>query len=447
MLIKNGRIVTPTGIYDAGLAIDDGKIVLIAKASHLPSSDEVLEAKGNFVMPGVIDAHVHFWDPGYTYREDWQTGTMSAAAGGVTTVIEMPTTSPPTITPKAFREKRKIAERKALVDFALHAGATPRTLPYIADLSKEGAASFKMFMAEKVREFDKMDEGLLYEALVKIGAINAVASVHAESELIPYFRKKLREAGRADPIAHLDSRPSIAEIDAIFRALLLAQETKARLHICHLSTARGAKLVWQAKRQGIKVSAETCPQYLLLKRQDYIKLGPYLKVNPPIRTSEDQLALWSALQNDTVDIVATDHCPFPRKEKEVGWENIWDAGTGVPGTETLLPLMTSEGVNKGRIDMVRLSKILCENPARIFGLYPRKGLIAVGADADVTIVDLKQRKKITIEKMHTKGEFTPFEGWEAQGSPTVTLVRGRIVAENGEIVGKSGYGTFVPRIA
>lgn len=444
LIIENGKIVTSTGIYDAGLAIDDGKIVSIAKTSHLPPSDEVIDANGKLLMAGAIDAHVHFWDPGYTYREDWATGTMSAAAGGITTVIEMPTTSPPTITPDAFKEKRKIAERKAFIDFALHAGTTPDTMLHIDNLSKEGAASFKMFIAEKVREFDKMDRGSLYEAFKKISAVNSIASVHAESELVSYLRRKLQEERRTDPVAHLDSRPSIAEIDAIFNVLLLAQETKAHLHICHLSTAKGAELIKLGKEKGIKVSAETCPQYLLFNRNDYTKLGPYLKVNPPVRTSEDQLALWKALQHGTIDIIASDHCPFQNREKEVGWQNIWEAGTGVPGTETLLPLMLSEGVNKGRISMTTLCKLLCENPAKIFGLYPRKGFIAVGADADIVIVNLKQRWKITIGKMHTKGEFTPFEGWEVQGFPTIVLVRGEKVVENGEIVGKSGYGTFIP---
>jgi allantoinase len=444
LIIKNGKIVTSTGIYNAGLAIDNGKIVSIAMTPHLPPSDEVIDAKGNFVMPGVIDAHVHFWDPGYTYREDWATGTMSAAGGGVTTVIEMPTTSPPTITPEAFKAKKEIAKRKAFVDFALHAGVTPATIQHIDDLSKEGAASFKMFMAEKVREFDRMDKGSLYESLTRISAANNVASIHAESELVTYLQRKLQEAGRADPAAHLDSRPDVAEIDAISSAILLARETRARLHICHLSTARGVELIREGKEKGVKVSAETCPQYLLFNKQDYIKLGPYLKVNPPVRTSEDQLALWDALRNCIIEIIASDHCPFLREEKEVGWQNIWEAGTGIPGTETLLPLMLSEGVNKGRISMVTLCKLLCENPAKIFGLYPRKGHIAVGADADIIIVDLKQRRKITIEKMHTKGEFTPFDGWVIQGFPILVLVRGKIIAKDGEIVGKSGYGTFVP---
>jgi allantoinase len=445
LIIKNGKIVTSTGIYnDAGLAIDNGKIVLIAKTPQLPSSDEVINANGNFVMPGVIDAHVHFWDPGYTYREDWATGTMSAAAGGVTTVIEMPTTSPPTITPEAFKAKKEMAEKKAYIDFALHAGVTPATIQYIDDLSREGAASFKMFMSEKIREFDRMDRCSLYEALMKISAVNNVASIHAENELVAYLRRKLQEVGRCDPLAHLDSRPSIAEVDAIFSVILLAEELKARIHICHLSTARGVELIKEGKERGVKVSAETCPHYLLFNKQDYIKFGPYLKVNPPIRTSEDQIALWNALRRGIIEVISSDHCPFPRKEKEVGWQNIWEAGTGIPGTETLLPLMLNEGVNKGRIDMLTLCRLLCENPAKIFGLYPQKGQIAVGADADIVIVNLKQKRKISIEKMHTKGEFTPFEGWEVQGFPILVLVRGKVIAEEGEIVGKSGYGTFVP---
>jgi dihydroorotase (multifunctional complex type) len=403
LLITNGRLVTPNGIYNAGIAIEKGKIVSIAKSS-------------------------------------------TAASGGVTTVIDMPTTSPPTITPETFRSKRKIAQKKALVDFALHAGVTPQTIKHIPELIKEGAVSFKMFIAEKVRQFDNMDKEALYEALKKIGEFEALASFHAESELVPFLRKKLQNAGRVDLVAHLDSRPIQAEIEAIFRILQLAKETKALLHICHMTSAKGTKLVQEAKKKWIKVSAETCPQYLLFKKKDYLKLGPYLKVNPPIRTQEDQIALWSALQNQTIDIVASDHCPFPCEEKEIGWKNIWKAGTGVPGTETLLPLMISEGVNKGLISMQRLCKILCENPARIFGLYPKKGIIKIGSDADLVIIDLKQKKKIRIDNMHTKAEFTPFEGWDITGFPMTTIVRGNIVVDHGNVIGKSGYGVFVPNL-
>lgn len=445
LLIKNGKIVTPNGIFNAGLAVEEGKIISIAKEQHLPSADKVIDAQENFVIPGTIDSHVHFWDPGYTYREDWRTGTMSAASGGVSTVIEMPTTSPPTITPTAFLEKKKNAGRKAYIDFALHAGTTPKTIEHIPALSNEGAASFKMFMAERVREFDNMNEGAIYEALGKIAKCNSVASLHAESELVPFLRKKLQSSGRTDVAAHLDSRPVIAENEAIFRALMLSQETKARVHVCHMTNAVGADLVQEAKSKKTPVSLETCIHYLLFNSEDYLRLGPYLKVNPPVRTKDDQLALWNALQNQTIDTLASDHCPFPLREKEIGWKDIWAAGTGVPGTETLLPLMISEGVNKRRINIQRLCQVLCENPARIFGLYPRKGIIAVGADADVTIVDMKRRSTIKAENMHTKAEFTPFEGWKIKGLPTHTFVRGNMIAEDGQIVGKEGYGKFVSR--
>jgi allantoinase len=447
LLIINGRLVTPKGIFNAGIAIKKGKIVSIAKTSNLPPSDKKIDAHNNFVIPGVIDGHVHFWDPGYTYREDWQSGTMSAASGGVTTVIDMPTTSPPTITPESFIAKRKIAQKKAVVDFALHAGGTPQTIHHISELIKEGATSFKMFIAEKVRQFENMNKKALHEALKEISKHNALASFHAESELVPFLRKKLQDAGRMDIEAHLESRPIQAESEAIIRILQLAEKTKARLHICHMTSAKGAKLVKEAKEKRIKVSAETCPQYLLFNKKYYLKMGPYLKVNPPIRTKEDQIALWKALQNHTVDIVASDHCPFPCKEKEIGWKNIWKAGTGVPGTETLLPLMISEGVNKDLIDIQSLCKILCENPARIFGLYPKKGIIEIGSDADLVIIDLKQKKKITIDNMYTKAEFTPFEGWEITGSPITTIVRGNIIVDHGNIIARSGYGMFIPNSA
>jgi dihydroorotase-like cyclic amidohydrolase len=213
LLIINGRLVTPKGISNSGIAIKKGKIVSIAKSSNLPPSDKKIDAHNNFVIPGVIDGHVHFWDPGYTYREDWQSGTMSAASGGVTTVIDMPTTSPPTITPEAFRDKRKIAQKKAVVDFALHAGATPQTINHIPKLIKEGATSFKMFIAEKVRQFENMNKKALYEALKKIGKYKALASFHAESELVPFLRKKLQNVGRTDHCRRNQGPPAYLSYD------------------------------------------------------------------------------------------------------------------------------------------------------------------------------------------------------------------------------------------
>jgi dihydroorotase len=445
LLVKNGKLVLPTGILAASVAVDSGKIVRIAKNSHLPPAERILDAKGNYVLPGIIDGHVHFWDPGFTSREDWSTGTESAAAGGVTTVIEMPTTSPPTITPSAFKEKKKNAGRKAYVDFALHAGITPETILHIPKLAAQGAASFKMFIAEDVREMVKMDEGSVYEALTCIEQTQSVMSVHAETELVPYLRGKLQQAGRVDILAHPESRPSVAEISAVARMLLLSWQTKAHVHFCHLSTAMAAKFVGRAKRAHVPISAETCPQYLIFNEKDYARLGPYLKVNPPIRTRKNQIALWHALQHGILDTVASDHCPFLRKEKEAGWKNIWEAGAGIPGTETMLPLLITEGVNKGHLDILRLVQLLCENPARIFGLSPRKGQLAVGADADLVIVDMKKEMKINVDNMHTKGEFTPYEGRVVRGVPTVTIVRGSTVCEDGEILERQGYGVFIPR--
>ncbi|MDH5703829.1 MAG: dihydroorotase family protein [Aigarchaeota archaeon] len=429
------------------MAIDEGKIVSIAKDVLLPTADKVIDCKGNLALPGGIDFHVHLMDLGYAYREDWRTGTESAAAGGTTFVVGIGHTNPPSTTRENLKKIVETAKRKAIVDFTVNGSVTSHNLEELPKLADEGVSTFgEIYMAESIPELEMVGDGVLLEAFKIIRDLNCLAGVHAEDwEIISYLTEKLKRAGRKDPLAHPESRPDIAEMEAISRALLLARRTGVRLHIFHLTTKAGIDLIEKAKKSGQDISCEACTHHLLFKTEDMKKYGPYLKCNPPIRSEENRRSLWEGLTRGTIDMVSTDHWPLTKSDKEVGWKNIWKAGAGMPGVETRMPLMFTYGVQRKRISMRTFLRVTSENPAKRLGLYPRKGVIAVGSDADLTVLDLKKKTKIKAEKMHTKCQFTPYEGWEVVGMPSLTLVRGEVVMEGGEIKSKPGYGTYVRR--
>ena len=439
-VIKNGKIVTPYQIFEAGIAVDDGKIVAIAKAPRLPKAEETIDAKGNFILPGVIDAHAHVYDPDYTYREDFVTGTTAAAAGGVTTVIDMPLGKP--VLTRLIREKIGIGERNSLIDFSFHSGMIVKdNMDEIPAVVKLGVKSFKVFTCAPF----KVEDETLGQVMETVAKYHGVLVVHAENDDI-VFREtnKLKEQGKKDPMAHIESRPATAEHKAVNKVITFAKQVGVHVHIAHMTTRRAVELLEKAKASGHKVTAETCPHYLIFTENDMQKLGPYLKMTPPLRSKDDTLALWYGLKLGTVDIVATDHAPGTSEEKEAGWRDVWKAPGGIPGVETLLPLMISEGVNKGLISLQDLCRVLCERPGMIFQLYPRKGVLQLGSDADIAMIDLKKETVISADMLHYKVGWTPYEGMKLKGYPTLTMVRGEVIADHGEIIGHPGYGTFVP---
>jgi allantoinase len=397
LVIKNARIFTNNQLVEGGLAINHGKIVEIAKEEHLPSAESVIDAKRNAVFPGIIDVHVHFREPGRTEREDFKTGTESAACGGITTVIDMPTDVPYTSDASALKGKISSISSKAMVDFALYGGVNPEHIDKITELAESGVVGFKVLMGKSTALYPMFsDDVSLAKCFAEIAKTGLPASVHAETwGIIDYYTEVLKQKGRKDPFSHSEARPAIAEMDAVFRASLLAKELNMKLHIAHMSTAGAAEIVKRAKEQGQSISAETCPHYLLLTAEDMKKLGPYAKMNPPLRSQEDQDSLWNAIADGTIDIISTDHAPQLPEEKESGWEDVWSSKGGLIGVETMLPLILTQ-MNAGRIKLERLVQCMSENPAKLFGLYPQKGVIQVGSDADLTIVDL--RRKSVIEK-------------------------------------------------
>jgi dihydroorotase (multifunctional complex type) len=430
------------GFVEASICIEKEKIVSITKLPSEQHADRVIDAEGNLVLPGMIDMHVHFRDPGSLEREDFETGTRSAAAGGVTTVADMPNTTPPVTSAEVFRDKRKIVEPKAVVDFALVAGAGSISSNAIVSLAEAGAVAFKTFMISRFKELAASD-GQMLENFSVIAKTGRPCLVHAENEnIVSWGLEKAKALGRVDPLAYAEFRPPIAEVEATMRTILLAEETSVRLHICHM-TAKGAVdlLAW-AKARGVKATGETSPNYLLLSSDALKKFGPYAKIDPPLRGPEHRKRLWEALREGILDVIASDHAPYTREEKEKGWKDIFEAPSGSVGVETTLPLML-DSVNRGLLTLERLVEAFSTNPAKILGLYPRKGVISIGADADLIIVDMKRGFEIRGENLHSKQRITPFEGYRGRGAPISTILRGETIMENGEVTGRPGYGTFL----
>ena len=400
-----------------------------------------MDAKGRFVLPGVVDGHAHLYDPAFTNREDFTSGSFAAAAGGVTTVIEM-VLSTPVDTTERVKAKIKQGKQASLIDFSLHAGMMNlNNLHNIEGIAEIGVRSFKTFTCKPYY----VDDHALMSLMRETTAQDSILNVHAEDEQIANENlEKLTSSGRKDPMAHTEWKPNRAEECAVRKLVAHARALRVRVHISHMSSAEGIAIVKAAKKTRVKVTIETCPHYLTFTRMAMEKQGPYLKMNPSLKGPRDVQALWKGLRDGTVDIVTSEHAPGTHDEKEVGWTDIWKASGGVPAIETMLPVMLSEGVNKERIHLATVQRVCCENPAKIFGMYPRKGAIVKGADADLVVVDLKLKRRVRAEELHYKVGWTPYEGWNMKGWPVLTIARGEIVFENGQLLGKSGSARFLP---
>ncbi|MGA3107864.1 MAG: dihydroorotase family protein [Candidatus Bathyarchaeia archaeon] len=440
ILIENARILRAGKLARANILVSGEKIKSVTE-TRKPPADERIDAKGRFVMPGLVDGHAHLHDPAFTNREDFTSGTSAAAAGGVTSVVEMVLSTP---VDSADRVRAKIEEgrRHSLIDFSLHAGMMNlNNLPNIPEIAELGVRSFKTFTCKPYYADDHTLMSLMRETSMH----HSILNVHAEDEQIANDNlQKLLAEGRREPLAHAEWKPNVVEERAVNKVIEFARGIGARLHISHMSTHEGVAAVKKAKREGVRVTTETCPHYLTFTRRDMKKQGPYLKMNPSLKGPKDVEALWKGLRDGTIDIVTSEHAPGVREEKEVGWADIWKAWGGVPAIETMLPVLLSEGINKHRLTLSALQRVCCENPARIFGNYPRKGAIIVGADADLVMIDLKMKRKVRGEGLHQKVDWTPYEGWTLKGWPILTMRRGQIIYQDQQIVGTPGSAEFLP---
>jgi dihydroorotase len=425
LVIDGGTIVTPDAEYRASIAIKDGLIHAIGAAEAMPKAKETLDATGLHILPGAIDVHVHFRDPGYPQKEDFASGTAAAAFGGVTTVFDMPNTLPTIATPEALAAKHKIAAEKAYVDYGLYAVLGEDSIEHVHALIEGGIIGFKLYMGNTFGRIPSPSTGAMLEAFEVVAPTGKRISLHAETNSIMERREsRLRAAGRTEPIAHLASRPAVVAVEAVARAAILAEWTGARIHVLHISSAAELRPLSEAKARGVEITGETCPHYLLLSETDYDKFGGIVRVNPPVREASNRQPLWDALMDGTVDMIATDHAPHTPEEKTRN--DIWTVDCGFPGVETQMPLMLTE-INRGRATIQDYVRWSAESPAKIWGLYPRKGAITVGSDADIAVVDLNRTWTIDDASIQSRSKVSPWHGRQATALPIHTIVRGRFV--------------------
>ena len=449
--IINGTLVTASDTFKADLVLDAGKVGKIT-ARFGGQADETIDATGKYVFPGGIDAHTHMEMPfgGTTSSDDFETGTIAAAHGGTTTLIDFAIQKKGDTLRQALDAWHGKAEGKAAIDYGFHMIATdvpPPVLAEMGDMVREGVTSFKLFMAYPGVLL--LDDQSIFRAMLRAGELGALVCMHAETGLpIDVLVERALAAGHRAPIYHALTRPEVAEATGTERAIALAEMAHIPVYIVHLSAQRALERVMEARDRGLPAYAETCPQYLFATQDDLAKPdfeGAKYVCTPPLRPAHHHEHLWRGLRNYDLQVVSTDHCPFCMKEqKELGKNDFSKIPNGMPGIETRLYLLW-EGVRAGRISMNRFVEITATAPAKIFGLYPRKGTLAIGADADVVVWDPEKRHTLSQKTLHMRVDYSPFEGKEIVGGPTHVLQRGRVLVKDGQFLGKAGHGQFLRR--
>jgi allantoinase len=442
----------------ASILVIDGRIAEMAAPEPMPAEadEEIVELGGLLVLPGVIDGHVHFDDPGFTHREDFETGTRAAAAGGVTCIVDMPCTSlPPVTSADNLRTKLAVIQPKAHVDFMLWGGVSANAMAdrewrrNLAEIVEAGVASIKVYMLSGMETFRDLSRSQLAEALAEIARQGVPVGVHAEDrEIVHELTSRIRAEGRNEPLDYAESRPPAAEISAVATMSELCRETGARVHIVHLATGAALDIVTAARDEGLPMSAETCPHFLEFTADDLRRQGALLKTAPVVKGEADRDRLWEGLASGELDYVATDHAAgqWP-EEKHTG--SIWTDYGGVPGVELSLPYLYSEGVRRGRITLERLTELTASAPARFFGIESRKGRLEPGFDADLVGLADDETWRVSAENLHNMNPYTPLDGYDLTGRVRRAFVRGqpvyRLEDDDGEWFGDPGLGRHVRR--
>jgi dihydroorotase len=438
LVLKDVKAYVNGAVAECCLAIKNEKIVKIGKEAQMPEADVETSLKGLLVLPGLIDVHVHLRDEGKAYKEDFYSGTAAAAAGGFTTVLDMPNNSPVTMSAETLKNRIEKAEGKVLVNVGFYS-EFPEGIHEIDEIVAAGAVAFKLFLGEQVGGLNIDDDGALLEAFEKVASRTPI-TVHAEDKnMLKTAEKTLKQRKRNDVEAFLEAHSEKAEAEAVKRIIRIAQKACARVHFCHISTEQSLKLVIEAKKNGLPVTCEVTPHHMFLSADDLRQMGTLALTVPPLREKSHNKALWEGLKNGWVDVIGSDHAPHTLKEKKA--ESVWDVKTGIPGLETTLPLLLTE-VNAGRLSIADIVRLMAENPAKIFGLNGL-GSLKKGFKADLVVVDLKKEHKIDASRFYSKAKFSPFDGRKAKGMAVKTFVGGKLVMDEGEIVAKPGWGKII----
>jgi dihydroorotase len=428
MLIRHGLVVLPEGSARLDIRTAGDKIAALAEQLAPETGEEVIEASGRLVLPGLIDSHVHFREPGGTHKEDFFTGTLAALAGGVTTILDMPNTQPPTDSRERLAEKAALAASKAIVDYGFYLGATESNVEEAAAAS-DAVAALKLYMGSSTGSLLVTEFAPLYRHFSTFPLHKPIV-VHAEDE------QSLRYFAALHPRDHNQARPALSAQIAVSRALAIAEKTGRALHIAHTTTARELELIREAKQKGVHVTCEVTPLHLFLSEEDQHRLGNFGKVNPPLRSASDRAALWTYL--DTIDTIATDHAPHTRAEKNQPYEQ---APSGMPGVQTMLPLLLT-AASEGKVTLNEIVKRCVVHPACIFGLKT-KGALEIGKDADIVLVNPDVEYELTDEQMLSKCGWTPFAGRKIRGRIEQVFLRGSPAYDRGRFLLKPGSGKSV----
>lgn len=440
LYVRNAHVVTEERAFLGGVAVAGGRIAAVLEGEQPVAARESIDAAGLLLLPGLVDAHVHFSEPGRGHWEGFETGSRAAAAGGVTCFVEMPLNAhPPTINARALRLKQAAAAASH-VDYALWGGLVEDNLADLADLQAGGVVGFKAFMVTAA-DFPRSDARIMRAGMERIAGFGSFLAVHAEDEeMTGQLTAELRAAGRKDRAAWGEARPIAAELQAIDEAIALAEATGARLHIVHVSCAAGIDRISAAKARGVAVSAETCAHYLCFDETDLERLGPVAKCAPPLRAPREREQLWERVFSGAVDIITSDHSPCLWEEKTAGDADIFEAWGGISGVQSTLPALLTEGVRKRGLPLPELVRMTASNPARLFGLHPRKGSLGPGADADLVLVDPERSFTLTAADLHYRNRHSAYVGAQFTGSVARTISRGETVFVDGRIVGPAGRG-------
>ena len=440
-VLTNAKAYLNEQIVDCSIAIEEGKIFKVGKETNMPNADQKINLKNLLVLPGLIDEHVHLRDEGKAYKEDFQTGTAAAAAGGFTTVLDMPNNDPVTMSAEALRNRMAIAERKLLVNVGFYS-EFPKKSAEIKDIFSVGAVGFKLFMGCQIGGLNIDLDEELRAAFKEVAPLNVPVAVHAEDKtLLRANEAKLKLARKNSLAAFQEAHSERVEQTALERLLKVSASTGVQLHFCHVSSGEGLNAVVEAKKSGRKVTCEVTPNHLLLSTADLERYGQLVIMAPPIRSKDQVEALWKGLEDGWVDALGSDRAPHALSEKSAS--SVWDVKVGLPGLETTLPLLLTL-VKKNRLSIAQVVQLLAEKPAEIYSLDDR-GRLEQGKNADLSIIDLNSRFKIDASKFKSKAKYSPYNGWEVAGKPVKTFVNGVLVFDEGEIVAEGGSGSVVRR--